>query len=81
MMTLSLVIPHFSLAHVSRVCGMNNKNVIEMMNERRCYIIMYLGHFFKVAMAWKPYGYYIESFLGTYNLLMFLGRHDRHDDS
>jgi hypothetical protein len=27
---------------------------------------MYLGHFFKVAMAWKPYGYYIESFLGTY---------------
>ncbi len=29
-------------------------------------IIMYLGHFFKVTMAWKPYGYDIERFLGTY---------------
>ncbi len=29
-------------------------------------IVMYLGHFFKAAMTWKPYGYYIESFLRTY---------------
>ncbi len=35
-------------------------------------IVMYLGHFFKAAMAWKPYGYYIESFLGTYICWCFL---------
>jgi hypothetical protein len=34
-------------------------------------IIMYLGHFFKVAVAWKPYGYYIENFLGTYIAYVF----------
>jgi hypothetical protein len=31
----------FSLAHVSRVCGMNNKNVIEMMSERRCHYYVF----------------------------------------
>jgi hypothetical protein len=62
-MTLNLIIPHFSLAHVFGVCGMNNKSVIEMMNERRCH---YLGHFFKFGITWKPYGYYIEKYLGTY---------------
>jgi hypothetical protein len=65
MMTFNLVIPHFSLAHVYGVCGMNNITVIEMMNERRCHY-MCLGCFFKATMAWKPYGYYIESFSGTY---------------
>jgi hypothetical protein len=29
-------------------------------------LLFILGHFFKAVMAWKPYGYYIESFLGTY---------------
>ncbi len=41
MMILSLIIPHFSLAHVSGVCGMNNKSVIEMMSERRCHYYVF----------------------------------------
>jgi hypothetical protein len=64
-MTLNLIIPHFSLTHVFGVCGMNNRSVIEMMNERRCHYYVF-GHFFKAAIAWKPYGYYIERFSGTY---------------
>jgi len=41
MMTFSLVIPHFSLAHVSGVCGMSSRSVIEMMNERRCHYYVF----------------------------------------
>jgi hypothetical protein len=41
MMIHSLVIPHFSLTHVSRVCGMNNKSVIEMMSEKRCHYYVF----------------------------------------
>ncbi len=70
-MTFSLVIPHFSLANVSRVCGMNNKNVIEMMNEKKCHYYVF-GSLFQSCHGWKPYGYYIESFLGTYIYWCFL---------
>ncbi len=41
MMIFSLVIPHFSLAHVSGVCGMNIKSFMEMMNERRCHYYVF----------------------------------------
>jgi len=35
MVILSLIIPHFSLAHVYGVCGMNSRSVIKMMSEKR----------------------------------------------
>jgi hypothetical protein len=40
-MTLIFVIPHFSFAHVSGLCGMNSKSVIEMMSERRCHYYVF----------------------------------------
>ncbi len=60
-MTLSLVIPHFSLAIVS---GCFSQFARKLQNPFD--LLFILGHFFKAVMAWKPYGYYIESFLGTY---------------
>jgi hypothetical protein len=73
-MTLILVIPHLSIAHVFGICGMNI-NVIEMMNERR-------GHYYVVgSLLQSCHG--LEAIwllhwelFGDLHLLMFLGRHD-----
>ncbi len=40
-MSLSLIIPHFSFAHVSRVCEMSSRNVIEMMNKKICHYYVF----------------------------------------
>jgi len=44
---LNPIIPHFSLTHVFGVCGMNNKSVIKMMNERRCHYYVF-GSLFQI---------------------------------
>jgi len=65
-MNLNLVIPHFSFTHVSGVCGMNNISVTKMMSEKRCHYYVF-GSLLQSYDGLKAiYGYYIESFLGTY---------------
>ncbi len=61
--TLNLIIPHFSLAHVFRVYGMNKRNVIEMMNERICHyyvlgLLLQSCHVLKAIwlLNWKLFG-------------------------
>ncbi len=49
---------------VFKVCGLNNRSVIEMMNEGRCHYYVFR------SLLQNCHGlegiYYIESFLGTY---------------
>ncbi len=76
MMTLSLVIPHFSLAHVSGVCGMSSRSVTEMMSERRCHCYVF-GSLLQSCLGLEVMWLLDCAFWGP-TLLMLL---DMHNDS